>query len=441
LGVEQCGLLIAPTAARNFTESHRVTTFIAANSRRALPAMLLVAALLSACGDNHPDDGGGTLTAAAELRLRAVSAAAQGLAQGVVAAVAGHVTPAGDELGAAGPDGPGGKTLFAIDADAKAMTAVIAARLVERGLIRWDTRIAEALPELRREMLPAYRGATLDDLLAHRAGLPPFTAREEFRRFLGLLPSHPDAQLASDSGRRLFFARWLLQQPPAADTGFLYSNAGYALAATMLERASGQNYHALFEQEVARPLGIAGAWREAGSTDATGAGSLRLWREALVPASLYATTPSTYASWLRWHLRALQGEATPLPSGYVRRLRDLVPGGYAFGWTGAMRNGRPVLQHARGTDSGLAGAQADAVIDAAGQSANFALARLAQGGDASDGGSRASALLDRLLASRDAAAPAATAAVPFLAHWRCRLAGCSFVMRLRRSGLFRALLR
>ncbi|WP_198085247.1 serine hydrolase, partial [Variovorax sp. E3] len=196
--------------------------------------------------------------------------------------MAGHVTPAGDELGAAGPDGPGGKTLFAIDADAKAMTAVIAARLVERGLIRWDTRIAEALPELRREMLPAYRGATLDDLLAHRAGLPPFTAREEFRRFLGLLPAHPDAQLASDSGRRLFFARWLLQQPPAADTGFLYSNAGYALAATMLERASGQNYHALFEQEVARPLGIAGAWREAGTADATGAGSLRLWREALV---------------------------------------------------------------------------------------------------------------------------------------------------------------
>lgn len=435
-------------AALPLQRLHRVTTLIAANPRRALPAMLLVAALLSACGDNnssHPNDDGNSMpTAAHALRLRAVSAVAQGL----VDAVAGHVTPAGDELAAAGAEGPVGKTLFAIDADAKAMTAVIAARLVERGVIRWDTRIADALPELQREMLPAYRGATLDDLLAHRAGLPPFTARDEFRRFLGLLPAHPDAQLATDGGRRLFFARWLLRQPPAAETGFLYSNAGYALAATMLERASGQNYHALFEQEVARPLGIAGAWRKAGTVAATDAADvtesagLRLWHEALVPASLFATTPSTYATWLRWHLRALQGEATPLPASYVRRLRDLVPGGYALGWTGAMRNDRRVLRHVRGTDSGLAGAQADAVIDAAGQSANFALARFSQGGgDASDGGSRASALLDRLLATRDAIAPAPAAAAPFFAHWRCRLASCSLVMRLRRSGVLRALLR
>lgn len=412
-----------PKAWQARTESQAVTTFFADTRRRALPAMFAAAALVSGCGK---DDSAPAVT------------------HGLATAVAGHVTPAGDELGTEGPEASGGKLLFAIAADAKAMTAVIAARLIERGLIRWDTRLAEAMPELRRDMLPAYRNATLEDLLAHRAGVAPFTTEGELRRFVSLLPAQPEARLSTDTGRRLFFAHWLLGQPPAADAGFLYSNAGYALAAVMLERASGKDYRALFEQEVARPLGIAGAWRQPGAADATGAGSLALWRDAITPASLFATTPSTYAGWLRWHLRALQGDSTPLPAGYVHRLRDLAPGGYALGWTGAMRNGRPVLRHARGTERVMAGAQADAVIDAAGQSANFALARITQAGDAGESGSRASALLDRLLASRDSETPAAAAAgstVPFLAQWRCRLAGCSLVMRLRRSGLLRALLR
>lgn len=401
-----------------------MTTFFAHTRRRALPAMFAIAALVSACGKE-----GGTPEAAS---------------RGLATAVAGHVTLSGDAPENDEPEAPGGKLLFAIAADAKAMTAVIAARLVERGLIRWDTRLSEALPELRRDMLPAYRNATLEDLLDHRASVAPFTSEGELRRFVSLLPAQADAQLSTDTGRRLFFARWLLGQPPSADAGFLYSNAGYALAAAMLERAGGKDYRTLLEQEVARPLNIAGAWRQPAADDATAAGKLALWRDTIAPAGLFATTPSAYAGWLRWHLRALQGDSTPLPAGYVRRLRELAPGGYALGWTGAMRNGRPVLRHARGTEPVLADAQADAVIDAAGQSANFALARIGQSGDAGEGGSRASALLDRLLASRDNETPAAAAAgstVPLLAQWRCRLAGCSLVMRLRRSGLLRTLLR
>jgi len=378
-----------------------------------LATMLLAAAFLSGCGN----DDTGTRPASSGLQQSAD-------------AVTGHVTPAGSDFGGAGL--AGARMLFPVGADAKAMTAMIAARLVERGALRWNTRIAEALPELRRMMLPAYRNVTLEDLLAHRAGLPAFTTEDEFRRFLAVLPEAVPAGAlpTTDAGRRLFFARWLVRQPPAAGTGFLYSNAGYALAATMMERATGLSYRAMFEQELTRPLGIAGTWREA---DARDRASPQAWLDAIMPANRYATTASTYASWLRWHLRALQGDETPLPFGYVERLRGLSPGSYALGWTGALVQGRPVLRHARGAEASLAEAQSDAIIDTDGGSANFVLSFAGQGSD----GPRASALLDRLMAGLASDTPTAR---PLFAQLRCRLSRCSFVMRLHIDRLMRALL-
>ncbi|SEL34226.1 Beta-lactamase [Variovorax sp. YR750] len=384
-----------------------------------LATMLLAAALLSGCG-NH-DAGSQPAGPGPQQRADAVT---------------GRVTLADGEFG-----GAGARALFPIGADAKAMTAVIAARLVERGALRWNTRIAEALPELRRMMLPAYRNVTLEDLLAHRAGLPAFTTEDEFRRFLAVLPEAVPAGAlpTTDAGRRLFFARWLVRQPPAAgNTGFLYSNAGYALATTMMERATGLSYRAMFEQELARPLGIAGAWREA---DARGPASPQAWLDAIMPAGRFTTTASNYAGWLRWHLHALQGDETPLPFGYVERLRGLSPGSYALGWTGALVQGRPVLRHARGNanananaEASLAEAQSDAIIDTDGRNASFALSLASQGGD----GTRASAVLDRLMAGLGSDTPTAK---PLFAQLRCRLSRCSFVMRLRRSEWLQALLR
>jgi len=127
----------------------------------AFATLLVAAALLSACGNQDA----GPQPAAPGLQQRAD-------------AVTGRVTALDGDFEGAGL--AGARVLFPVGADAKAMTAVIAARLVERGSLRWNTRIAEALPELRRLMLPAYRNVTLEDLLAHRAGLPAFTTEEEF---------------------------------------------------------------------------------------------------------------------------------------------------------------------------------------------------------------------------------------------------------------------
>jgi CubicO group peptidase (beta-lactamase class C family) len=143
--------------------------------------------------------------------------------------------------------------LWHMGSNTKAMTATLAARLVERGVIDWDTSISEGLSGLDLEIAEALRASTLEDLLSHRAGLQSnagiFTA-------LRLAGSDDERDAAAD---RLSYARAVLQKPGGPKDAYIYSNAGYVIAAIMLEQAAGETYEALMEREVFGPLGMAGA--------------------------------------------------------------------------------------------------------------------------------------------------------------------------------------
>ncbi len=56
-----------------------------------------------------------------------------------------------------------------LGSNTKAMTATLAAILVEEGKLRWDTTLGEVFPDVREE----YRDVTLEMLLSHRGGFPP----------------------------------------------------------------------------------------------------------------------------------------------------------------------------------------------------------------------------------------------------------------------------
>src|SRR3954454_10886807 len=64
---------------------------------------------------------------------------------------------------------------FHIGSDTKAMTALIAAMLVEAGKIRWTSTVGEVFPELAATMDPAVKGVTLEQLLSHISGIPSDT--------------------------------------------------------------------------------------------------------------------------------------------------------------------------------------------------------------------------------------------------------------------------
>lgn len=155
--------------------------------------------------------------------------------------------------------------LWHMGSNTKAMTATLAARLVEQGAIDWDTSIGEALSATGLEIDPALAEATLSELLAHRAGLQANVGLAGMVRLAG---ADAGADYAAD---RRAYAQMVLARSGGRRGDFLYSNSGYVIAAVMLEERAGEPYEALMARHVFEPLGMDGAgWGppgEAGRAD------------------------------------------------------------------------------------------------------------------------------------------------------------------------------
>lgn len=353
-----------------------------------MPGLSLVLLILTGCGSKSDSPS--------ELSGSATEAASSAVSQGLVGAVFGQVSAAQRDSGVAGlrqlgsPDQLNGQELFLINSNGKAMTALVAARLIERGVLRWDSKIGDVLPELQPSMRANYRDVTLEQLLAHRGGVLAMAGDEDVERFQTFLDNYTGDLPQTLVERRRVFADWLLMQsPPNGVTpgqDFLYSNAGYALAGAMLEAATGKSYETLFDEELTQPLGVAGSWvlprltaadQPAGHIGARDQlvvvplpAEQQQWIDVIAPAGLFSTTAAGYLTWLNWHLLALQGQTTPLPAGYVQRLQQLAEGDYAAGWIGGVDPaGWPVLVH----DGSGDGFMSIAVVDLAGQRARFAV--------------------------------------------------------------------
>ena len=214
-----------------------------------------------------------------------------------------------------------------LGSNTKAMTATLAARLVERGLLRWDTTVGEVLPEAGE----AWRGVTLDQLLAHRAGTPE---NLDWSRI-------PD---------RVAVAHALIPMggpldPPGA--AFRYSNTGYVLAGAMLERRGGRRWEELIADEVWRPLHIAGAgfggMGTAGQSDqpwghhppgvVVGNGPAADNPLVLGPAGTAHMPLADWARFIADQLSGALGESALLTTASYRHLHEPWSGGdYARGW-------------------------------------------------------------------------------------------------------------
>jgi CubicO group peptidase (beta-lactamase class C family) len=137
-----------------------------------------------------------------------------------------------------------------LGSNTKAMTAVIAARLVERDLIDWDTTLGETLGPRFDQIDPALAEATLADLLQHRSGMQANAGRLTSLALAGILGDRdPQAD-------RHPYLRELLRNPANDGGEFLYSNAGYVAAAMMLEEVSGESWEGLIQTELFDELGL-----------------------------------------------------------------------------------------------------------------------------------------------------------------------------------------
>ncbi|WP_027482379.1 serine hydrolase domain-containing protein [Deinococcus pimensis] len=125
----------------------------------------------------------------------------------------------------------------------KPLTATLLGTLVPQ-VLTWDTKVSDVFEHVH----DAYREVTLTHLLTHTSGLPPFTQDEDFQD----APTGATPQMQRDA-----FAAWVLTLAPAAPLGeYLYSNAGFGVAAALAERFTGRPWETLLQDRVFRPLGM-----------------------------------------------------------------------------------------------------------------------------------------------------------------------------------------
>lgn len=136
----------------------------------------------------------------------------------------------------------------------KAMTATLAAALVHKGVLTWETTVAETFPDVAPTMHAGFRPATLAQLCTNRAGVP---GSLDAGGLWGKLWKHTGTPLEA---RRLLLEGVVTRAPEhKPGTKFEYSNGGFAIAGHMCEVASGKDYEDLLRELVFDPLGMKSA--------------------------------------------------------------------------------------------------------------------------------------------------------------------------------------
>jgi D-alanyl-D-alanine carboxypeptidase len=133
-----------------------------------------------------------------------------------------------------------------LGSDTKAMTATLVGLYVDRGVLHWDDTLAGLFPQVPVD--PSYAGVTIDQLLAHRGGAPAD-------------PGAANAALVGNDpvAARQLFVSSVLKLPVAQAVGtFAYSNAGYVILGTILERAAHKPWEKLIVDDLFTPLGMTG---------------------------------------------------------------------------------------------------------------------------------------------------------------------------------------
>ncbi|MBU2548826.1 MAG: beta-lactamase family protein [Proteobacteria bacterium] len=334
---------------------------------RIMPVLVLAAGLIFAClwpspthaGEKAPNpEGVASLNAVlkpwlAESGLPALAAAAARNGR-IVAAGAVGTRRAGRNIPVTVKD------RFHIGSDTKAFTSLLAAIYVEQGRLRWETTVGEAFPELKNTMAPGLSGVTLLQLLSHSSGMPG-----DNERFVDLILESYRQEGNLDELRYWLVSQWV-REPLVDKPGqvFAYSNMGYTMAGSIIERAGGATYEELITRQIFEPLGLKsagfGPQSSMGKVDAPLGHVIQDGRAKaflagpngdnpviIGPAGTGHMSPLDFAAWAGWHAGegkrgpALVGPATlkklHAPIISTGPLKDTPPGTpqtgmYALGW-------------------------------------------------------------------------------------------------------------
>lgn len=242
---------------------------------------------------------------------------------------------------------------FHLGSCTKAMTSTLVATCVEEGLLAWDTKIFDVLPELKETSDPGYADATIEHLLRHRAGIAERQRPEVaaiYASFASLEGTPPEQRLA--------VARMALKTAPHTKPGEAmdYSNYGYMTAAAMIERLTGSSWEELMVERVLVPLemesaGIGSPHGEGGEAVPVGHQAAgEAWapmpqgpggnlHECMGPAGLLHSNLYDWSKFVTAHLAGARGEDGLVKAATFERLQsDPAANAYACGWGIGMRS-------------------------------------------------------------------------------------------------------
>ncbi len=222
----------------------------------------------------------------------------------------------------------------------KAMTATLFARLVDQSLIRFDTTLADALPDLAAGMMPEFRDMPMHTLLTHSAGIATNPSRSTFRALR--------RSSASATAQRRFLVADALKEAPTKGNG--YSNLGYIVLGAVIEHVTGQSWETMIAKEIMIPLGISRFGFGSPSFEHL-AGHYRTGRtwtedrsdnpEAYGPAGRINVALEEWGRFLRAHLNK-SGFLSDLAKSH---LHTPASNGFAMGWIATSRYGKRLLFH------------------------------------------------------------------------------------------------
>ncbi len=138
-----------------------------------------------------------------------------------------------------------------LGSDTKAMTATLVGILADRGIVDWNTSVAQLFPEWSGKMQGRYHFATFEILAAHRCGIES-----------GLVPQPVIDELArtdisTKQARYNAMDALVGNDPFQLPVGsYQYANINFVMIAAMLEKATGKSFETLFFQELVQPLGM-----------------------------------------------------------------------------------------------------------------------------------------------------------------------------------------
>lgn len=242
---------------------------------------------------------------------------------------------------------------FHLGSDTKAMTSTLVGLLVEKGKLRWDTRVAQSFPELADSMPQPLRNATLLHLLSHRAGLPANLPWH-------LIPRDLPIREQRQAGLKMLATVKLESEPGAK---YNYSNIGYFIVGCMIEKATDSSWEDAMTKMIFEPLGMKSAgfggvgtpgmidqpWPHTADGKPTPInGPLADNHPALGPAGTVHCTMNDWAKFIADQLRGVRGGKALLQQATYRQLYTVHFGGdYALGWIRTKRDwgGGDVLTH------------------------------------------------------------------------------------------------